>query len=1213
MNFRRFQVPRFASVLALVLGLVCAMLMLSAPCRTLADNLYASIRGTVTDETGAVVPGVNLTATNVATGVAYTAVSGENGDYAFLQLPIGDYVVEAKKTGFVDFKAAGIHLQLGQVYVLGVKFKVGTTATTVTVEASPVQVNTTSPQLGTVVNADAIVDIPLIGRNWVNLQQVQPGVVGAADGRGDFATNGSETQQNSYLINGTDTNDLPLNTPLIIPSPDSIQEFQMVSNVINPEYGRNSGAVINAVTKSGTNQFHGDAFDFYRDTFLNARNYFATTPQIFHQNEFGGTVGGPIWKNHTFIFFSYQGIRNRAPGGGGNVHVFSPDEAAYNFGADLGKLSATDASPFPLFGNSESGCAVSSDVPCPAGTSYVQLFDSVPTAADAGMVPTQDINPLSAKLQSQFVPLPNVGNNFQFVPVQPTTTNQYEGRIDENLGANDKLWGEWFWQRTLQTQELPFTGATLPGFGSNSVASDNQGTVSWTHILNSRMLNELRGGYTRLNFIAVNPQTPVLPSSFCASSSSYVGGSGNMCFAVTPQDSAGAGLPKMTVQGLFTLGFSNNGPQPRIDQTYEATDNFSLTTGNHTIKIGFDMRRFEVSNPFFANNNGNFAFQNANPPYGTGLAGLDFLLGIPATYAQGSGAIINVRDQEYYSYVQDEYKLRPNLTLTFGTGWQIDTPFNDLYANDHSQINFDPFQTSTLFPLAPTGVVYNGDPGIHAAGVTHPWRNWGPRFGFAYSPDLGWLSGGPGKLSIRGGYGIYYNRSEEEQTLQTLGSPPFSLNAVGAPNPAFATPYANIATGVAVTNPFPFTPPAPSSTLSFAPFLPIYTEVAFQDPATVDPMAENFSLTVERQLPGSSILSLGYVGAVAHHLTRGVPLNIPTSLAAVQAYCNDPTHPDNANNCGPGADFSLFAFTNPDNDPLATSAQGLFRYSPLTYGPIDDITTTGNSRYNSFQATWNKHMSKGLQMLVAYTYSHSIDNTSGFEASSFGGGGFGALALERAANPFCAACDYGNSIFDARQRLVISYVYSIPTLMKDSAIGRRVFGGWMLSGVTTFQTGFPIDIVDDNLASGICMNPVSVSDFACPDVPNITGSVQYGDPRSFSPLVPINEGGDGVATVSHAWFNGAPFTQEATGTIGNVVRNSLRGPGINNWDLGLYKTTSITEHTSLQLRIEFYNLFNHTQFSPGGIDNGFGDGSSFGEEFSAAAPRDIQLAAKFFF
>ena len=501
--------------LALAIGLLTGGLFQMAS----ADNLYGSIRGKITDPTGAIITGAKVTATNSGTGIVTTVTSSEDGSYAFLQLAIGDYVVRAEKSGFQAFEARGVHIDVNQVYQLEIKLEVGAVTSTVTVEANPVQVNTTSAQLGTVVDSNFITDIPLIGRNWVNLQQMQPGVVSAADGRGDFATNGRETQQNSYLINGTDTNDLPLNTPLIIPSPDSIDEFRMVTNVINPEYGRNSGAVINAITKAGTNQFHGDAFEFYRDPFLNTRNFFAQTPAVFHQNQFGGTAGGPIWKNHSFIFFSYQGIRNRQPGGGGNVKVFSPSEATDNFAADLGRLSASNTSPFPLFGNAESPCPVGG-TPCAAGTSYTQLFNSVPAAVDAGVVPSEDINPLAAKLQAQFVPLPNVGSNFQFQPINASSQNQYTGRIDQNFGGNDKLWGVWFWQRTVSTQELPFTGSSLPGFGSNSISALNQGTISWSHAFSDHMLNELRGGYTRLNFIAVNPQTPTLPSSFCASNAS---------------------------------------------------------------------------------------------------------------------------------------------------------------------------------------------------------------------------------------------------------------------------------------------------------------------------------------------------------------------------------------------------------------------------------------------------------------------------------------------------------------------------------------------------------------------------------------------------------------------------------------------------------------------------------------------------------------------
>ena len=308
---------QLSSFVILALGIFCALVTMPV---AKADNLYASIRGTVVDPSGAVVPGAQLTATNVATGLSYNTTSDTNGAFSFLQLQIGDYSVRAERTGFKTYTAGHIHLDLDQIFSLRVAMELGTTSETITVEANPAQVETTSMQLGTTVTGSQIVQLPMNGRNWTQLMQLQPGVQAGSDrfgtsgNGGGYSTNGAETQQNSFLINGTDSNDTELNTPLVIPSPDAIGEFNLVSSTINPEYGRNSGAIVNAAIKNGTNQFHGDVFDFYRDTFLDAIPWFQTTRALFHQNQFGGTVGGPIVKDHAFFFFSYQGeTRNHAP------------------------------------------------------------------------------------------------------------------------------------------------------------------------------------------------------------------------------------------------------------------------------------------------------------------------------------------------------------------------------------------------------------------------------------------------------------------------------------------------------------------------------------------------------------------------------------------------------------------------------------------------------------------------------------------------------------------------------------------------------------------------------------------------------------------------------------------------------------------------------------------------------------------------------------
>ncbi len=429
--------------------------------------------------------------------------------------------------------------------------------------------------------------------------------------------------------------------------------------MINPEYGRNSGAILNAIIKSGSNQFHGDGFDFYRDTSLNARNYFQPLPAVFHRNQFGATIGGPIRKDHTFFFFSYEGYRQRRPEDSGDcgcsspgtVHVFSSDQRNGIF-PDI--PSSANVSPFPLVG--ENGSTF------PAGTPYSTIF---PT----GHIPASDVNPISNSLL-KFVPTATVGNTFQFNPVRSGIDDQYLARIDHALTSHDSIWGYFLWERSPSIQALPFSGATLPGFSETDGRHWQQYTLAWNHIFSPTTLNEVRAGYTRFNYSSVFPTNPVSPST--------VGFTG-----IAPQLTSGEGVPAVFVTGLFDLGFSLFGPQPRIDQTYQFTDNFTKIVGTHSLKFGFEMRRFEVYNPFAHVNNGWFTFGGAGT-FSTGDAGADFLLGIPDSYQQGSGDILNERAQEYYSYAQDQWKIRSNLTMTYGVGWSIDTPIGRNYHNNHA-------------------------------------------------------------------------------------------------------------------------------------------------------------------------------------------------------------------------------------------------------------------------------------------------------------------------------------------------------------------------------------------------------------------------------------------------------------------------------------------------------------------------------------------------
>ncbi len=1144
----------------------------------IADELGGKIRGTVSDPTGAVIVGTQITATNLATGISKRVSTGSDGSYEFLELAApANYTVTAKQSGFKTFEATGIHLGLNQIYVLNIQMELGAVTQQVTVEAAPAQVEKTSMQLGGTITGTAIVDIPLRDRDWIQLQQTLPGVVMSDRFTDNFSTNGSRSQANSYLINGTDANDLPLNTPLQIPSPDAIAEVQMISSTINPEYGRNSGAVLNAVTKSGTNKFHGDAFEFYRDPFLNTRNFFQPKPAQSHQNQFGGTIGGPIWKDHTFFFFSYQGNRQRRPetifdcgncSNPGTSTVFTADQRNGIF-PDLATSGGRSA--FPLFG--ENGTTL-----FPAFTPYSTIF---PT----GHIPAADLNlnPIAVNLLNKYVPFPNFGaTEYTFNPTRTISQDQYITRIDHHF-HNDSVWFYLFQQRDASIQALPFFGSDLPGFPESDPDHIFQYALAWNHTLGSNALNEVRLGYNRLVFVAGEPVNPVQPSS--------VG------FAINPQSNL-AGIPTIPLTGFFTLGFSDNGPQPRIDQTYQVTDNFSLVKGRHTLKFGFEMRRAQVENPFFFYNNGHFDFAKSGP-FTTGDAGTDFLLGIPDDYRQSSGGFIDARTHLYYTYAQDQFKVRPNLTVTYGFGWQVDTPVTDIFNKSVAINAFRPGQQSTVFPTAPAGLLFPGDKGITASGYHTHWDHFAPRLGFAWSP------GNSRKWSIRSGIGIYYNVPEEELTLQNLLAPPFGLFDGGIGDvggvPSFAAPFSGYApirdlsgnligvTPTSIPNKYPYYPPKRGSNVDFGFFEPFTLNVISPDFTT--PSSMNYNLTVQGELSPSTILQVAYVGSQGRHLEHVYELNPAGKAPGVNPAC--------------AADLACVAFRNVQN----FIAPQNFRYpqvNPVTgthiFGGIGQQATDSNSNYNALQLTLTKHLSHGLEFLGTYSWSHSLDNSSSYEESQ----GFGTT---RAPNPFNLRDNYGDSAFDARNRFVFSYSYELPTVRHFSSLERmpsRLTDGWRIGGATTFQGGIPVTLKESDFNSLTC---TLFTYYGCPDRPNVVGPVHLADVRTSS-LVNKTQDPTNTTSRDHYFFDPNSFSTEAFGVLGNAGRNFFHGPGLNNFTFGLYKDTRVTESTKVELRFEFYNFFNHTQFK---TPNGDMNDPNFGRVLSAQDPRIIQLAAKFYF
>lgn len=1130
-----------------LLGWAALMLALATIWNLPAQEVVAHIRGTVTDPSGAGVPGAEVKATNTQTQVSRTVMTQDDGAYEFLSLAPGNYDVTVAKTGFRTFTAHNILLTLNQVYSLPVALEVGQITESVQVEANPTQVETSTTQLSTIIDSRQIVDLPLLGRNWTQLQQLAPGVVAASDYTGTYATNGSTSQENSFLINGADTMDLRLNAPAIIPSPDAIDQFNLIESTINPEYGRNSGAIVNAVLKGGTNQFHGDIFEFYRDTFMNARNFFQVGPPIFHQNQYGGTVGGPIWKDHTFFFLSYQGTRNRSPDSNeeSNTSVVFTQAQRNGYFPDIASSGAS--SPIPLQG--ENGATYA------AGTPYGTLF---PT----GHIPMADFNPLSLALLNKYVPLPNFGTDeYSANPIETVDHEQGIARFDHTFGNKDSLWFTLFTEHDTNVHTLPFLGSTLPGFGESDPETSKQFISQWTHTFNPTTLNEFRVAYFRFNYPAVSPTNPALPSSF-----GFTG--------ITPQFANSASMPLVGLTGYFNLGFSPDGPQTALENTYQLDDNFSKVLGNHTLKLGFDGRRYEVDSDFEAFNNGDYSFGGVGPN-STGDPGADFLLGVPDSYLQESGGVQTFRAYEYYLYAQDSWKVRDNLTLNYGLGWQIDTPLQNHRFGGEGVNCFIPGEQSTIFPTAPAGLDFPGDPGCTSSGYHQHWDNVGPRFGFAYSPFK------DGKTSIRGGFGIYFNRTEEALQLQELSASPFLAAYEGA-SPAFANPFENISTGQVVPNIFPFTPPAPRSNFDFSSLEPL--DFSIINPNFSDPYAMNFNLNIQHELPGAMVLQVGYVGSLGRRqllVTEGNPIS-PAGVAECAA---DPTCVSNR----------LFqAVLYPDHTLYAPG--NLF----ASVGVQD---SAGNTNYNSLQVSLQKRLSHGLMFQASYTWAHALGDASGY----FGSGA--APGATRIVDPYNFGLDYGDTTSDARHRFVINYNYALPIPKLNNVFGKYVLDDWQVTGITTLQTGFPITVGDSSALSLQCPTP-AFAYYGCWDAPNVSGYPGIYDPRN------ANISFNGNPPLPNYYFNPNAFAEETPGVLGNEGRGNFHGPGINRTDLALFKNVRFTESRYIQLRLEAFNVFNHSQFLFSNNITAWEDynsPSTFGRVTTAYQGRVLQLGAKIYF
>jgi hypothetical protein len=1252
----------FTSVLLLLIA------ALAAPFAE-AQSTGGRIRGTVTDPSGGSISGVKVVITNQANGLQRDTVTDANGEYVFLEVPVGTYDVQVEQQGFKKYVHKGLIVNLNQVVNADIPLQLGGATQIVEVTGAPPTVDTTSTQLGAVVNERAVSQLPLAQRDTYQLLQLQPGVqsqvgldsVYGSDRAGVVSVNGGRGRDNNFTVNGGDGNDQFAGLPAIQPSPDAIAEFRVLTNTFDAEYGRNSGAVVNVVTKSGTNEFHGNVYEFFRNKNLNARGFFDTEKLDYLQNQFGATFGGPIKKDKTFFFVTYEGNRIRRGTSSDTVTVPTDAERTGNFSAGSTFAGSIADDNFAGVLNARPGCAnavaAEGGAPIAAGTAYSDIFPG-------NQIPTQCFDPTALDLLNQFVPHANVGSSlFQSVPLGHERANQFTAKVDHEINKNQRLSAYYYF--TQHYLAKPFArfqagGSNIPGFGDLTDERIQQLNISHTWTIGATAVNEARFTMFREGQgTFLHPQHTALVQDSCATvpTANCFADPNNPDLGIHPGLGASReGVPFISISGGFSIGNNFEGELPQIGNTYQWSDNFSKIMGKHELKFGGDVRYQRFDQTLFFDISGQYLYFGGGPndPVFDNLFP-NYLLGLVDEYGQGSAQEELVRSKSVYLFAQDSWKLKPNVTLNYGLRWELNTPLAD--AGQKVQ-TFRPGQVSTIYPcqlsslsplfglgdcndtgVTPVGLVVPGDKGVPKGLSNTYYKSFAPRVGLAWSPGaregfLGKLFGGPGKSSVRAGFGIFYNPVEQLVLEQFSAEPPFG-GSTFLFNTLFNTPFEG-QDGTVFPNPFNgiLNPPRgqPVDWSLFRPIL-LFGQAA-KNPRTQ--YAEQYNLTIQREVAKDTVLSVSYVGRQGHRLLASQDLNPGNAktcldLEAIAAFNDNPDL-----SCGPFfADSSFFLppgteipTTTPSGGlvlPYNAGTGGTFIPGGTTVGPngitlvglrpfssplcqpltgagcppdgvdvfssIFTQNTIANSAYNGFQASLEKHFSHGLQFEAAYTLGKSIDNASTFE---------------NLVDPVNPKRNRALSLFDARQRFVFSYYWELP-VPKYSGFAGKALNGWAVSGITSFQSGFPIRITsqdDTELQSSF--------DFETPGEPNLVapfkklnprgpGNLGF-DPNSFNstpcdPTIPGDCAGNPGAV---------PF-----GTIGNAPRTICCGPGINNWEFGIQKVTPIKEQYRVEFRAELFNAFNHTQFFQ--PDGNTTDGSDFGRVKRARDPRLMQFALKFYF
>jgi hypothetical protein len=1141
-------------------------------------DVTGSIVGYVRDKSGAVLPSATVTAIQTATGYSRTVTTDASGQYSILALPPGRYRLTASVPSFQQGVVDNIDLNVNDALHFDFDLQVGSVNESISVDANALQVQTVATSTGTTIESPQILAMPLNGRSYIDLLTLQAGVSpvntnsgyndrGPASGlyssSGNVSTDGQPEYANAFLVNGAEVNETRNMGAGLIPNADSVGEFRLLTNSFSAEYGKFTGSVMNTVTKSGTNRFHGTLFEFYRNQGLDATNYFDTTKAELKQHQFGGVFGGPIVKDKLFFFTDVQQTRRVAGVSTGVLDVLSADERNGIFPDSL-LANAVQGDAWAATLSARGGVPVTAGV-----TTYNQLGTAVTTTDSTGAsVPGHDlsafIDPVTALTMTQ-IPAANLGVN------QYSDSSHGGNLIDTNLAQridfiNHKT-GDWSFYyhyddatATQPVYQQAYMGITnVPGYPATVPSRNQLFTMSNTKTFGATAVNVVRLQLFRTAVRTAQPAASSNISGYDQYGFNTDPTTGGLINTGTP--GYASSLP-MLLFNSFAVGNNwLNLYQPNT--TYGIGDTFSKTIGNHSLSFGGDYRYYQLNARNECGPNGYFQFTGNE----TGSDVADYFVGAPTAFVQCSVQLLDNRTRYGALFVADTWKVRQNLTLNLGLRWDVARPWSDNFGRLTTPV---PGVQSTKFPDSPAGNLVPGDPGVPSTISPTQYNNFGPRIGIAYAPSGGiW---GENKTSIRAAYGVYYLGAADKGNFGIIGDAPWGLYWASPQPTEFASPYITRATGVSQGQHFPFTFPSgngPFPNFTFGSLMPLYVPGYYNKNKTQ--MAEHYNLSIQRQLDKSTVLTIAYVGTQGHHIERGVDI-----LYGDAALCQSLA------GCGPGGEGGVYTqggqnfygtFTGLINNQAISQNYHNSAGGPVVaFASATWLQNSGNSNYNSLQISAERR-ARDLTFLASYTYAHSLDDVSAK---------FDPRDPQRA---------YGPSSFDLRHNLVLSYNWDLPFARWMGS--RRITTGWHITGISRFYTGTPVSVKS---GGDYALTNIGL------DYPTQIGAIQTLDPHN----------------PAHNFFNASAFASglscgfEVCGVTGSAKQFLFAGPGWVSTDLGVEKDTKITESMALNFRIEMFNVFNHTNFLPSGVI-GNANSSQFGQATTAASGRIGQISAKFIF